>query len=283
MRIFLFLTVVITSMGVLVSGHIHWLNKIALAGETANFSMEQSKQKKMEEKETTIARLNPVNNDSQSLLDYLKYMALTKEEINISVIGSNGVAGTGASHPLKTWTALLEKGLREEIPEMKKLNMSVHGYEGYTTADFLTGDRVSNLLSNTPDLILIELAVMNNYVQSLSVEQTITDIVNLVSSLEKGIPNAKVILLSPNPIINSKEVNRIGLTYEDYLKESMNIVSKNNWAYINSYDLISKKINGKNAVLADYITSNQFHLNDEGYYLWYEVIGEFFKNYSLNN
>lgn len=281
MRSLLLLIVVFVCTGVLFSGHLHWKDKIASAGVNANLTVQQKEQQENEEKEATIARLNPEINDGQSTLDYLTYLALTKEQISVAVVGSNGTAGTGASHPLKTWPALLERGLKEEIPEIKNLNMDIQGYEGYTTADFLTSEKTNSVISKNPDLILIETAILNNYFQSISLEQTKNDIVNLVESFQKELPKAKIILLSPNPILNSDEKNQIDLTFGDYLNSSMNLINKKKWPYINSYELILEKMNGKNAVLADFITSDQFHLNDQGYYLWYEVIGEFLKENSL--
>lgn len=281
MRIFLFLMSAVLCLGVLVTGHLHWQNKLTAAGIEGKQEQEKIILKEQEEKQARIKSLDPKNNPTQATIDFLLYKALTQENVVIAAVGSNGTAGSGASHPSKTWPELLERGLRLEFPELKNLKITKRGYEGYTTTDLINSGKINDVIAGQPDLVILENAVLNNYNQSISLEQTNQEIENLVTSLQTGLPNSKIMLLSPNPIVNSENRNNLKLTYLDYLDESMEKITEKKWPYMDSNGEILTKISKENIVLADIMASDHFHLNDRGYYLWYEVIVDFIKNNSL--
>ncbi len=46
---------------------------------------------------------------------------------------------------------------------------------------------------------------------------------------------------------------------------------------MNSKEEIEKKLNKKNMRLADILTNDNFHPNDQGHYIWFEVMQEYSK------
>ncbi|MFE4704821.1 SGNH/GDSL hydrolase family protein [Peribacillus simplex] len=119
--------------------------------------------------------------------------------------------------------------------------------------------------------------MINNHYQSLSLEQTKKDLESIMTKLQKELPNAKVLIISPNPVANSKTENSLGLNYLDYIHASEQVIKTNNWTYINSKEEIEKKLSKKNMRLADILTNDNIHPNDQGHYLWFEVMEEYFK------
>ncbi|TVX79120.1 SGNH/GDSL hydrolase family protein [Peribacillus simplex] len=262
---------------VFVFGHLHWKNMSQAAGIEGKRAEERIKEKEKEEMEALIQSLNPENNKHQSLIDYLHYKSLTQDKVIISLIGSNGISGTGASNSSNSWAGRLEKSLRSDRDELESLGFINHGQEGYSTKDLIEGKKIDEAIHDNPDLVIFEPPLINNQYQSISLEKTEKDLKKIMSMLQKELPNAKILIISPNPVANSKIENSLYLNYMDYIKVSERAIKKNKWTYINSMEGIEKKLKVKNMRLADILTNDNVHPNDQGHYLWFEVLDEYFK------
>jgi lysophospholipase L1-like esterase len=264
-------------IGVIITGHLHWNKNITAAGSEGKRIVEETLMKEKAEKDALIKSLDPKTNKGQSVMDFLKYKALTKDKVTISILGSDGTVGIGASHSSGTWPELLASSVRAEIPELKELQVMNHGHEGYTTSDLIKSGTVDDVIMDKPDFVIFETAILSNYSQSISLMQTTDEIERIVSSLQSSLPEAKILVISSNPIVNSQNRNSQSLSYLSYLNESKKKVEENKWSYINSVVEIEKKMEADNLLLADIMVSDNVHLNDKGYFLWYQVIFEFLR------
>ena len=122
--------------------------------------------------------------------------------------------------------------------------------------------------------------MITNYEQSVSIVQTEQDLKNIMSKMQKQLPNAQILIMSPNPIATNKNENSLGLTYLDYIKESEKVIKKNNWSYIDSIEGIEKKLKKENILLVDILTNDYVHPNDKGNLLWFQVLYEYLKKSS---
>ncbi|SNS62680.1 Lysophospholipase L1 [Bacillus sp. OK838] len=259
-------------------GHLHWENKsqeTAIEGVRAE---ERIKEKEKEERDALIQSLKPENNKQQPLIDYLHYKSLTQDRVTVSLVGSNGTTGTGASNSSNSWAGRLEKSLRTDRDELETLRFINHGHEGYSTEDLLEGKKIEAVIQDDPDLVIFENSLINNHYQSLSLEQTEKDLKNIMTNLQKELPNAKVLMISPNPVANSKTENSLGLNYLEYIQASEKVIKTNKWTYMNSKEGIEKKLKKKNLRLADILTNDNIHPNDQGHYIWFETLQEYFKS-----
>ncbi|MDO7488031.1 hypothetical protein Q5O89_23995 [Peribacillus frigoritolerans] len=66
-----------------------------------------------------------------------------------------------------------------------------------------------------------------------------------MAKLQKELPNAKILILSPNPVANGKMENRLGLNYSDYIHASEQVFKTNKRDYMNSKEEIEKKLKKK--------------------------------------
>ncbi|CEG33857.1 SGNH/GDSL hydrolase family protein [Peribacillus simplex] len=264
-------------LAVLVFGHLHWKNISQAAGVEAREAAAKVKEEEKEEREALIQSLKPENNKQQPLIDYLQYKSLTQDRVIVSLVGSNGTSGTGASNSSNSWAGRLEKSLRTDRDDLETLSFINHGHEGYSTEDFLEGKKIEAAIKDNPDLIIFENSLINNHYQSLSLEQTEKDLENIMTKLQKELPNTKILIISPNPVANSKTENSLGLNYLDYIQASEKVIKTNEWTYINSKEEIEKKLKKKNMRLADILTNDNIHPNDQGHYIWFEVMEEYFK------
>lgn len=264
-------------LAVLVFGHLHWKNLSQAAGVEAREAETKVKEKEKEEREALIQSLKPKNNEQQPLIDYLHYKSLTQDRVTVSLVGSNGTTGTGASKTSNSWAGRLEKSLRADRVELETLRFINHGHEGYSTKDLSEGKKIEAVIQDDPDLVIFENSLINNHYQSLSLEQTEKDLKNIMKKLQKELPNAKILIISPNPVANSKTENSLGLNYLDYIQASEKVIKTNKWTYMNSKEGIEKKLKKKNLSLAYILTNDNIHPNDQGHYLWFETLQEYFK------
>lgn len=108
-------------------------------------------------------------------------------------------------------------------------------------------------------------------------EQTEKDLESIMAKLQKELPNAKILIISPSPVANGKMENSLGLNYLDYIHASEQVINTKKWSYLNSKEEIEKKLSKKNMRLADILTNDNIHPNDQGHYIWFEVLQEYFK------
>ncbi|CAH0211739.1 SGNH/GDSL hydrolase family protein [Peribacillus sp. Bi134] len=100
---------------------------------------------------------------------------------------------------------------------------------------------------------------------------------SIITKLQNELPNAKILITSPNPVANGKTENSLGLNYLEYIKASEQVIKTNKWSYLNSKEEIEKKLSKKNMRLADILTNDNIHPNDQGHYIWFEVLQEYIK------
>ncbi|WP_176527597.1 SGNH/GDSL hydrolase family protein [Peribacillus butanolivorans] len=262
---------------VLVFGHLHWKNMSQAAVIEGKKAEERIKEMEKVEREALIQSLKPENNKQQTLIDYLQYKSLTQDKVIVSLVGSNGTSGTGASNSSNSWAGRLEKILRSERDDLETLRFINHGHDGYSTKDLFEGKKIEAVIHDNPDLVIFENPLINNQYQSISLEQTEKDLKNIMSKLQKELPNAKILIISPNPVANSKTENSLELNYLDYIKDSERVIKKNKWNYMNSMNGIEKKLKEENMRLADILTNDNVHPNDQGHFIWFETLYEFFK------
>ena len=107
-------------------------------------------------------------------------------------------------------------------------------------------------------------------------EHTIKYIDILLNKITKELPDAKLIVISPNPILSMKK-NKIGFYYQDYLEQSEKYVREKGYDYLNIYERMNEYIDNENASLTEYL-ADEIHPNDRGYKLWSELLMDYMKN-----
>ncbi|MEC0275506.1 SGNH/GDSL hydrolase family protein [Peribacillus frigoritolerans] len=185
------------------------------------------KEEEKEEREALIQSLKPENNKQQPLIDYLYYMSLTHDRVIVSLVGSNGTSGTGASKTSNSWAGRLEKSLRTDRDDLETLSFINYGHEGYSIEDLIKGKKIEAVIQDNPDLIIFENSLINNHYQTLSLEQTKKDLESIKTKLQKELPNAKILIISPSPVANGKTENSLGLNYLDYIHASEQVINTN--------------------------------------------------------
>jgi len=256
-------------------GYFYWEDKIRAINKDGQNVLEKNLTKEKLARVALINELNPKSNKKQSIQDLLLYKELTQSKVIVSVLGSSPTAGVGTSSTLKSWPELLKTKLISNNDNLDSLQLINHGYKGYSTTDLLIGKKIDSVIKEHPDLVIFENAMINNYLQSISIEQTKKDLEDIMSKMQEGLQNTKIIIMSPNPM-NSNNKNSLGLTYTDYINASEKVSSEHKWLYFNSNKIIREKLKSENILLADILSYDYVSLNDRGNLLWADLLFDYF-------
>ena len=191
----LFTLVIVLAISVLMTGQWHYNQKIKEQGQTADAAYKQK-----EEQQARLDSLNPASNPEQSLVDYLHYKSLTEEQVTISLFGSSATAGTGASDPKYAWGGHLEAQLHSLGKGFQKVRVVTHGFPTYSTTRLVKEAKVKSVLADKPDLVIVETGLFHNYDQHVPLDETKQEIDVIVHSLQKNVPDAKILITSSNPV-----------------------------------------------------------------------------------
>ncbi|WP_201009127.1 SGNH/GDSL hydrolase family protein [Paenibacillus glycanilyticus] len=224
--------------------------------------VEQEKKRKLE-----IAALAP-NGSPRSYIDDIRYSNAKQDNqpFRLAALGSSVTFGTGASDSKSTsWFPMLVKDLKK-VDGYTSIFYSNDGYGGYTSGMLLKEGKVDELIKQKPNMVLFEICVLNDVGQSVPLDETLRNIENVVDLINKNLPDTKVVLLSPNPMLVEGKNNQ-NLTLADYVDGAKQLANKKGWDFIDIYEEIKQK----KVDMKDYL-SDGVHPNDKGYKLWFDLL-----------
>lgn len=209
----------------------------------------------------------------ESLLDRSKFVTKRDGEVTIVVLGSSVTSGKGATETQPVWGKLLENNLNER----DSINARVinHGYNGYSTTDLISREKIEAVVKDKPDIILFELCLINNnrYPQN-NVDQTKLDIQWIMDRFNEELPDTLVILQTANPtLFNDVFLEDGKVTYEQYNNEIAEFVTAQQLPFIDTYHLMQTKMEDQNLTIEE-ILADDVHPNGIGYGLWFELLNE---------
>uniref|UniRef100_UPI00067E074D SGNH/GDSL hydrolase family protein n=1 Tax=Domibacillus robiginosus TaxID=1071054 RepID=UPI00067E074D len=216
-------------------------------------------------------------NPEQPLVDYLRYKSLTEDEVTISLFGSSATAGVGASEPKYAWGGHLEAQLHALGKDFQKVQVVAHGFPTYSTTRLVKEVKIKSVLADKPDLVIVETGLFHNYDQHVPLDETKQKIDAIVHSLQKNVPEAKIIVTSSNPVsIVSEEntENYIDYTYNDYIESLTGLAKEKGWAYVNIHDEMEARLAQENIQLSSLLTKGT-DLIDDGHAIWAEELVEY--------
>ncbi|MCU9612387.1 SGNH/GDSL hydrolase family protein [Caldibacillus lycopersici] len=229
------------------------------------------------EKKNLLAPVNLDEKGTMSYLNYLEYLSITEKSVKIAVIGSSVTKGSGASKQEYQWPNQLIHYLKR-LPgkDFSKLSLHNYGVSRFKAKDLIANRQVDKLIFEKPKLVIFETSVINNFRQSTPMNDTLFYIEELLRTIQEGLPDAKILVISPNPI-SDKGKNKSGYFYQDYLEETGQFIVKNGYDYINMYEGINQYLS-KEKLSLNNILADGIHPNDEGYRIWFEVLRNYLEH-----
>lgn len=225
------------------------------------------------------AMANEIKTGTYTYLNYLQKLSDEKEEIKIAVIGSSVTKGSGASDGILNWPSQL----MVKLNEYGISNISLHnfGTSRFKAEDLLRENKVAAMVKESPDIIIFETAVINNYLQSTSLRSTIDYINKFLHKISSELPAAVIIVSSPNPIDYKYGRNEAGYFFEEYLVASENFITYKEYPYVDIYNEMNNRLELERISINE-ILKDGIHPNDAGYRIWTEILFDFFETQTIN-
>lgn len=258
MKNFILITLVAAACLVFtVAGHVYWKQNIDTTVQAAREEMEASakQEEKADQTETILARAKRLPAAAQNAI---KRAVEENRPIRLVIAGSE-------STPEKSgWPDLLKQALDEAYGE-GAFQITVHEYEGLTTADADRQRIAADWANDKPDLVLLEPFLLNDN-GVLTIDDTLAHIESIIGQLKSAAPDAVVILQPPNPIDNATY-------YPKQVEELEAFAKENGYPYINHWPAWP---DNKSEELNKYIDPENDLPTSEGAKRWAEALAEYF-------
>lgn len=277
----------ISLLAVVIIGTVNYKQKNEDLGVQAAENHKNLLKRENEEKQKLIDGLNPDKNKNLSILDYLKYIEITKNELRISVLGSSVTKGTGATSDKRNWLGVLNAKISSSFEELSLDSVNIinknHGVGGYSIIGLLHDDIFKKVIDDKPNLIIFESTALTSQEQSVSIEETLKGIEKGYKQMSNSLPDTKIIIMAPNPsAARLTEKNDSSLTYEDYNKAIKKFSKENKWLYFDTYSVINKRLEDDKLNLYSILIDDGIHPNDMGYSIWGNELFEFISSTQIN-
>ncbi|RLQ07036.1 SGNH/GDSL hydrolase family protein [Geobacillus sp. FSL K6-0789] len=178
----------------IITGHLYWERKIDATVQAARAKVEISAKQETETSQTEaiLARAKQLPAAAQAAI---KRAVEEKRPIRLVIAGSESTPENGG------WPDLLKQALDKAYGK-GVFHITVHEYEGLTTADADRQRIAADWAKDKPDLVLLEPFLLNDN-GVVTIDDTLAHIQSILAGLKSAAPNAVVILQPPNPIYNA--------------------------------------------------------------------------------
>ncbi|MBB6283133.1 SGNH/GDSL hydrolase family protein [Geobacillus subterraneus] len=240
-----------------IAGHLYWKQNIEATVQTARAEMEASakEEEKANQTETILARATQLPVAAQNAI---KRAVEEHRPIHLVIAGSESTPEKGG------WPDLLKQALDEAYGE-GTFQITVHEYEGLTTADADRQRIAADWANDKPDLVLLEPFLLNDN-GVIVIDDTLDHIESIIGQLKSAAPDAVVILQPPNPIDNATY-------YPKQVEELEAFAKENGYPYINHWPAWP---NHRSEELNKYIDPESDLPTSEGAKRWAEALAEYF-------
>lgn len=190
-----------------------------------------------------------------SVLDYLKYLSLLKEEVAISFYGD-----LAQEEP---WISVTEKYINEQTGSKIKSNRLA--YPDYNSYQLISEIKGKELAATNPDVVFFQLTPYADQKLDIGLADSSDYLTMNYDEIKNVLPEALIVFVAPNPSSSEKGNNNSRtLDYTSYLKEMVATVEENKWIGFNLHDSYLDKLEMDSKKLENTLTENGKSLNDEG-------------------
>ncbi|KJE29044.1 GDSL-like Lipase/Acylhydrolase family protein [Geobacillus kaustophilus] len=215
----LILFVAAACLAFMITGHLYWERKIDATVQAARMKIDASanQEEAPSRAEEILARAKQLPAAAQAAI---KRAVEENRPIRFVIAGSESTPETGG------WPELLKRALDDAYGK-GAFHITVHEYDGLTTADADEKRIAADWAKDKPDLVLLEPFLLNDN-GVVTIDDSLAHIKSIISQLTSAAPDAAVILQPPNPIYSATYYPRQVERLEAFAKE-------NGYPYINHW------------------------------------------------
>lgn len=190
-----------------------------------------------------------------SVLDYLKYVSLLKDEVSISFYGDIAQE--------EQWVSEIDTYIKDQTGGTTKITHLP--YTDYNSYQLISENKVTDLAKTKPDVVFFQLMPYADQELDIALADSNDYLAENYDAIKKVLPEALIVLVSPNPSSSEKGNNNSRtLDYLSYLNEMVSTVESNEWIGFNLHDSYLEKIEDDGISLESTLTENGKSLNSEG-------------------
>ncbi|MER2227386.1 MAG: hypothetical protein ABS916_10165 [Carnobacterium sp.] len=190
-----------------------------------------------------------------SVLEYLKYVGLLKDEVSISFYGD-----IAQEEP---WVSEIDAYIKDQIGSTIKVNHLP--YTDYNSYQLISENKVTDLAQTNPDVVFFQLTPYADQELDIALTDSSDYLEMNYAAIKDVLPEALIVFVSPNPSSSEKgNTNSRTLDYISYLNEMVSTVESNEWLGFNLHDSYLEKLEADGISLENTLTENGKSLNDEG-------------------
>lgn len=190
-----------------------------------------------------------------SVLEYLKYVGLLKDEVSISFYGD-----IAQEEP---WVSEIDAYIKDQIGSTIKVNHLP--YTDYNSYQLISENKVTDLAQTNPDVVFFQLTPYADQELDIALTDSSDYLEMNYAAIKDVLPEALIVFVSPNPSSSEKgNTNSRTLDYISYLNEMVSTVESNEWLGFNLHDSYLEKLEADGISLESTLTDDGKSLNDEG-------------------
>jgi len=258
------MVIIILSVAVVVTGKLHWNNKIQATVNNAqvNGASELESTKATKEKTEDKRKLEEVERYSKNLPNELKYKLTSAVQdgnpLSFIIAGSDATA----NEP-NAWPMMLKEEL-EDTYGSDVLQVEIIEIADKTSTQVVEEELYREIIDLSPDILLFEPFIRYDNWNVVPFEKRLENITQILSAIKNETPNVTILLQPANPLHKAtrypNEVNKL----EEYAKE-------NEYIYINHW---SAWPDHQSDAIADYLS--EAAPNEKGNEVWAEYLSNYF-------
>ncbi|SDQ12404.1 hypothetical protein LHA31_11990 [Carnobacterium viridans] len=195
------------------------------------------------------------NRGELSIIDYLKYVSLLKDEVSISFYGDIAQE--------EQWVSEIDTYIKDQIGSTMKVNRLP--YTDYNTYQLISENKVTDLAQTNPDVVFFQLTPYADQELDIALADSSDYLEMNYAAIKDVLPEALIVFVSPNPSSSEKgDTNSRTLDYTSYLNEMISTVESNEWIGFNLHDSYLEKLEADGISLESTLTENGKSMNSEG-------------------
>ncbi|UOY93069.1 SGNH/GDSL hydrolase family protein [Ectobacillus sp. JY-23] len=224
-----------------------------------------------------VGTMKSLETKSNSIIDWLQHQSKKKSNVHIAIFGNETARKNG--DVTKQGHTLLQNYLHT-IHNLSTVSVKNYTYTGYGTQRFVKENKMAELIANKPNLIIVDLPVLENYKQNITLEQTAQDASRILADLKNALPEAIILVQSSAPI-NSTIKNRLGYSYDRYVETTITAAKNHHLDMVDVYKEM-QALQAKNKQDINDIIFNDQHLTAIGHEYWFEIMKKSFVSEKQN-
>jgi hypothetical protein len=190
------LLLIISCVGLIILGHIHWQQKVHHSVQQAMTESTHSMHEEVAEgKESQLMKY--AAHLPKEVQEKIKKAIHTNHPVRLVIVGSEATSSSADG-----WPHLLKKQL-ESTYGSRVFSVTVKEYKGMTTKTAIESNIDQEIIDLRPDILLFEPFILNNN-GVIEINDTLEEITTILTSIKSSLPNVTIMLQPPHPIYDAK-------------------------------------------------------------------------------